>query len=142
MIKTLLKRFPAVLPWLIAITTGVGIVYLLWGATGATSYWMSFALFVIGSLLSLQSASTSNVNSLLSNFKEVIIGSVNIGLKSIQQIEDNPPAVLAENTNSKFQFIGVAGSKFLQEPLGEGSFFRTNSVASNVKIMLMDPFSD
>lgn len=142
MIKTLLKRFPTVLPWLIAITTGVGIVYLLWGATGATSYWTSFALFVIGSLLSLQSASTSNVNSLLSNFKEVIIGSVNIGLKSIQQIEDNPPAVLAENTNSKFQFIGVAGSKFLQETLGEGSFFRTNSVASNVQIMLMDPFSD
>lgn len=142
MYKKIFDKYSSILPWLIITITLVGVVYLLWGSGGTTSYWMSAALFVVGSLLAVQSSTTGNVNSLLSNFKEVIIGSVNIGLKSIQQIEDNPPAKIAAKTHTRFQFIGVAGSKFLEDTLKKGDFYRTNNKSSNVQIMLMDPFSD
>lgn len=142
MYKKVIDKYSAILPWLIIAVTFAGIVFLIWGATGPASYWLSAVLFVVGSMLSAQSATTGNVNSLLSNFKEVIIGSVNIGLKSIQHLEDNPPAKIAANTHGRFLFIGVAGSKFLRDTLQKGDFFRTNSNPSNVQIILMDPFSD
>lgn len=140
--KKIIEKYSTILPWIIIAITLASIIFLIWGATGPVSYWTSAGLFVVGSLLSVQSATTGNVNALLSNFKEVIIGSINIGLKSIQQLEDNPPEKIAANTRGRFQFIGVAGSKFLEDTMRKGDFFRTNSNPSNIQIILMDPFSD
>lgn len=142
MIKKFFEKYSKVLPGIIFTITIAGTVIMIWGVTGETSYWVTAIFFVVGSLLSVQSATTGNVNALLSNFKEVIIGSINIGLKSIQQLEDNPPEKIAANTRGRFQFIGVAGSKFLEDTMRKGDFFRTNSNPSYVQIILMDPFSD
>ena len=140
--EKIIRKYSNILPYIIMVVTVLGVVYMVIGPTSTASYWSSIGLFIVGSILSVQSAATKDVNSLLENFKEVIIGSVNIGLRSIKQIEELPPAQLAENTVSKFQFIGVAGSKFLEDVFKKGDFFRTNGRSSNVQIILMDPYSD
>lgn len=117
-------------------------IYKVWGGQGESSYWLTGVLFVMGSLLSIRVAATSSTNTILQDLREMIVGSAGIGLKSIKRLEDNPPEGLAVNTKSKFLFVGVAGSKFLKKSMCEGAFFRTNSNIENVKIILMDPFSD
>jgi nicotinamide mononucleotide adenylyltransferase len=141
-IREFISKFSAKLHIIIMAVTIIGVVYLVFGVSNTTSYWQSAFLFVVGSLLSLQSSNTQNVNSLMSNLKGVVVGSINIGLKSIQLLEDNPPHKIAEDTRTNFKFIGIAGEKFLKKTFSKNSFFRSNQEPSNIKIILMDPFSE
>ncbi|WP_095191743.1 hypothetical protein [Pseudomonas sp. Irchel 3E19] len=106
------------------------------------AYWVSTCLFFVGVILSFVFARTAGFDGALSHFREVIIGSTSIGLISIKKLSDNPPEVIALKTKTSMQFMGIAGEKFLRVALESGVFFRTNTNAQAVRIMLMDPFSD
>ncbi len=106
------------------------------------AYWVSAGLFFVGVILSFVFSRTAGFDGALSHFREVIIGSTSIGLVSIKKLSDNPPEVIALQTKTSMQFMGIAGEKFLRAALESGVFFRTNTSAQAVRIMLMDPFSD
>lgn len=105
------------------------------------AYWASIALFVVGIVISYHLSHTAGFDGALHHFKEVIIGSTNIGLTSIKKISDLPPSEMVKQTNSSLQFIGVAGGKFLKSALDNVDFFRSNQSSPKVRFILMDPFS-
>ncbi|MDP1594364.1 MAG: hypothetical protein Q8L80_09020 [Gallionella sp.] len=92
--------------------------------------------------MAINMARTAGFDGALSHFREVIIGSLSIGLKSIKKLQDIPPESIASQTKSSLSFIGIAGEKFLRKSLETGDFFRQNKIPHNVRLMLMDPFSD
>jgi len=106
------------------------------------SYVVSAAFFIIGIIVSYNIAAAAGVESALAHFKDVVVGSTNIGLTSIKKLSDTPPESISKKTKSSFRFFGIAGEKFLKETLEKTEFFRRNKTPGLVKIMLMDPFSN
>ncbi|MCA9253663.1 MAG: hypothetical protein KDA54_21255 [Phycisphaerales bacterium] len=136
---------PAVLiaPLVFAVFS-VASIYIFFSvpSTDFASYYGSAAFFVIGLLASYHISRTAGFDSALSHFREVIIGSTNVGLTSIKKLEDTPPNEIAARVKTRFSFVGIAGAKFLRGSMQSNPFFRSNTNASDVRIMLMDPFSD
>ena len=95
-----------------------------------------------GTVISFHLSRTAGFDGALSHLREVIIGSTSIGLISIKKLADLPPETLAARTNRSLEFVGVAGGKFLMTTLENVDFFKTNKTPQNVRLMLMDPFSN
>jgi nicotinamide mononucleotide adenylyltransferase len=92
--------------------------------------------------MSFYLSKTAGFDGALTHFREVIIGSISIGLTSIKKLADTPPELIARRTNSSLEFMGIAGEKFLKDSLKSGDFFQRNKNPGSVRLMLMDPFSD
>lgn len=120
----------------------VAAVYTLFVVSDGASYWASAALFVIGSLMSYHVSRIAGFDSALSHFREVIVGSLSIGLTSIKKLSDTPPETIAGQTKNSLEFIGIAGEKFLKKSMESGDFFRKNKNTHNVRLVIMDPFCD
>ncbi len=117
-------------------------LYFIFQGSNNVSYWASGLLFFVGSIVSYNISRSAGFDGALNHFREVIIGSTNIGLISIKKLSDTPPEEIASQTKNNFAFIGIAGEKFLKKVMDECEFFRKNNIKSNVRIILMDPFSD
>ncbi len=130
--------------WLItlaAIITAISVAIFSW--TDKAGIYISLAFFIIstGSLLYLTKESITT-SKLMERFEDIIVGSIGVGLDTIKKLQDHPPAKIASTTSSRFQFIGVAGNKFLKDTFEKNDFFKTNKIESNVQIILMDPFAN
>ncbi|QLC72632.1 hypothetical protein LPB260_17865 [Pseudomonas sp. LPB0260] len=137
------RRIPDKIIALLVLLAGITIAaYAFFSISDPVSYFISASFFFIGIVVSYSIASTAGFDAALMHFKEVIIGSTNIGLTSIKKLSETPPEELSKRTKSSFKFLGIAGEKFLRETLEKVDFFRRNKNPDLVKIMLMDPFSD
>jgi len=126
------------------IWTGVFLVfaYILFSATNSVSYWTSAGLFVLGIVMSYHISRNAGFDGALSHFREIIVGSIHVGLISIKKLSDTPPEKIAAEAKSSLQFVGIAGEKFLTKSMQNSDFLKTNKNSSDVRIMLMDPFSE
>jgi len=106
------------------------------------SYWVSALVFVFGTLVSYKSSQAAGFDGALSHFRDVVIGSVNIGLMSIKKLSDTPPEDIAAQATGSLYFLGVAGEKFIKKCMDDNEFFKRNNTQQNVRFLLMDPFSD
>lgn len=128
---------------LLVLLAGITIAaYTFFRISDPVSYFISASFFFIGIVVSYSIASVAGFDAALMHFREVIIGSTNIGLTSIKKLSETPPEKLSERTRSSFRFFGIAGEKFIRGTLEKVDFFRRNKNPDLVKIMLMDPFSD
>lgn len=139
MIYKIPAKVNALLVLLVAITISA---YAFFNISDPVSYFISASFFFIGIIISYSIAATAGFDAALMHFREVIIGSTNIGLTSIKKLSETPSEKLSEKTKSSFRFFGIAGEKFLRDTLEKVEFFRRNKNPNLVKIMLMDPFSD
>lgn len=142
-LKDIFSKIPSrVLGLLVLLGATVLAGYLFFKISDPASYFISATLFFVGVVFSYNIAATAGFDAALAHFREVVIGSTNIGLVSIKRLSDSPPEEFATKTKSSLRFMGIAGDKFLREALESGDFFRRNKNPQLVKIMLMDPFSD
>ncbi len=116
--------------------------FIFFKISDPVSYFVSATFFFVGVIVSYNIAATAGFDAAMMHFKEVIIGSTNVGLTSIKKLSETPPEMIAGQTKSSFRFFGIAGEKFLKGTLEGVDFFRRNKNSELVKIMLMDPFSD
>lgn len=132
----------AVLGPLVFVVFVIVSIYVQFNISDAASYWTSAVIFVIGTLMSYNISRTAGFDGALSHFREVIMGSISIGLKSIKKLSDTPPEIIATQTKNSLEFIGIAGDKFLRNSMVTSEFFRKNKDRDKVRLILMDPFSD
>lgn len=127
---------------ILVITATVAIVGIFFGVNDQTSFWVSAFVFLSGTYTSYKTSQMAGFDGALVHFKEVVIGSINIGLMSIKKLSDTPPEQIALQTTGSLYFLGVAGEKFIKKCMNDNDFFRRNKTPQNVRFLLMDPFSD